>query len=232
MRKEDFINFHKGFGSKVSVRTNDFKDRFYDLIDYALSNTKLDKSHDEILKKIATSKEYYFNQVKYIYSLLSCINAIIPNYNESWLLFGKGGMFVSGKEINNDSSIRNRVNEIIDYIITNIKTDSNYIHSDEGVITENIFIEFINILLIDDSQSIGLIIKDRFPDPNYDHNKNEERVFKIEDKYNIDIRDKYWLIEEFQNFIASMNRLKKIIPGFNESWLMFGEGDMFEKNSK
>ena len=59
MRKEDFINFHKGFGSKVSVRTNDFKDRFYDLIDYALSNTKLDKSHDEILKKIATSKEYY-----------------------------------------------------------------------------------------------------------------------------------------------------------------------------
>lgn len=229
MEKAEIIERSTGFDA-LNNRIQNFKNRFYDLVDIALKNNDLKKDPESIIKKISPSKDYdFFSMTMDIYKLLACIDSIIPGYNETWLLYGTGGMFNQDPISQNDnSSIRKRISEIIDFTIKNKRNYFTYIRGWDGVINEDDFIEFIDILSIDNTTDRKLLIKDRF-DEEFDHKQNEQKIDKLEDEYEVGCHDIYWLVNKFHTFFASINNLKSIIPGFSETWLLLGKGNMFEQ---
>ena len=226
----EIIARHNGFEGQVHLQQENFKERFYDLIDYALRNNNLKKNSEEILKKISLSKDKdFFTIIRDTYKLLECFESIIPEYNKYWLLYGIGDMFNKDSEHQETNSIRKRLNDIIDYTIKTKRNYHTYKNNWDGAIQESDFVEFIDILFVDCIGDRNFLVKSRF-DKNFDLKQFESRLDKIEDLHEIGYHDIYWLVNKFQDLTASMNKLKDIIPTFNEVWLMFGEGDMFEKN--
>lgn len=219
------------FNSQLKDRMNLFRMRYDNLVTSALDKIILSNkhTHDNIIKRISPSKaQDIFKQVENIYKLLACIKSIFPDYNELWLLFGIGDMFDKNNN-NQNNNFNERFETLLDYIINNINFHTR-IYNKNGKITIDDLIESINILLIDNDKDRELIARDRF-DPHFDHLKNEDKIMDIEE-YAIDGKDIYDFIKMFQDLFASMNKLKSIIKNFNEAWLLFDEGDMFENTDK
>ncbi len=231
--KTEIIALPEDFSSKIASRMVDFNYRFHHLVEFAISNKNLTTHYDKIRKKINPSKEEdFYTQVRGIYKLLECFHVFIPDYNESWFLFGEGDMFNKNDNstiVQTENSIIKRLQEFITYTIRNYKNPFFYNFPKDNV-KQRHFIEFIYILRIHYYKDREFILRSYF-DPEFDPDDryNESEINKMKKEYKYDDKTIYDLIEEIHNLFITINKLKEIIPDFNESWLLLGEGDMFEK---
>ena len=205
MEKSKKIVCPSDFDDKIRNRIIDYQNRLHELYEYAVLKNGLTDFYNDVIDKIRKKK----NIKASIYRLLECFSILSPNYTNDWLLYGKTATFLTRYKVLKDNSIISKY------------------------YPEHKFIEIVNILLIDNSDYRDHLLKCNF-EKDYNDFSYEGLYFgnvdrnKIHDLYPRILTEQD-IKEEFLDHYASMNRLKKIIPGFNEAWLLFGEGDMFEK---
>lgn len=225
--KAEIFTLLEDFPSKIRNRMADFKYRFHHLVEFAINNKKLSTHYDKIRKKINPSKEEdFYDQVRGLYKLLECFNIFIPGYNENWFLFGKGELFNKNDKypiVQTENSIIKRLEESITHAVQNYKNPY-----PNKAFKQWHFIEFIYIMRISYPKERVFILSSYF-DPEFDHDGYKEEIIELKEKYEYTEKTIYDLIEENHNLFITINKLKEIIPDFNESWLLLGEGEMFEK---
>ena len=215
MKKEKIIVCPNDFNYRINNNFIDYHNRFYKLYENAVKNNGLTEFYDDIINKITKKKN---NPKISLYRLLECFRVLSPTYSSNWLLYGETDTFLTRYETLKKNSIISKY------------------------YPEHKFIEIVNIFLIEDVDIINFRLKQELDE---DFNISQEvetlcETKKITENELDDILYKckpkliygYEIKELFLDHYASMNRLKKIIPRFNESWLMFGEGDMFENTDK
>lgn len=210
------------FDESIATRMTDFRYRYRKLIEFARSNNGLLLFNNEIQKKISSKEEDFFTQIRNTYRKLQCLKVLMPGLNENWLLYGKGKIFDNtSQEISKtDKGFMSRFKELIEQT-TNVHQ-----------ISIEVLVNYINAILIDKNKDRAIVCRHIFENREYSvvHEKSE---FEAVENYRVKNKDIFIcnLIENFDDLKAAMNKFKEIIPGFNESWLMFGEGDMFENKN-
>lgn len=208
MEKAEIFDKVISFSEKVNIRTKGYQDRLHKLYEYAVSNNGLTCFYNDVLDKI-TNKNSNVNIN--IFELLECFNILSPNCSDTWLLCSNSATFLTRYEVMKENSIISRYYPEIE------------------------FAEVIRRLLINHNDFRNIMLNCIFSE-DYDLDKACEELCHDD---SVNLYGKYYrrftekdIKELFLNHYASMNRLKKIIPGFNEAWLLFDEGDMFENNIK
>ena len=147
---------------KTTIRMNDFKTRINQLIinkNLGLSLCEIEQllnikitSPDPLPKN---SRKYipFYSEVGKIYCTLEVYNYILPEYNEIWLLYGKGNMFKTDNKETTENDFVTRFNEFKKYATENVTflEDSINLHINDfyhdninNQICENQIIHFLN----------------------------------------------------------------------------------------
>lgn len=114
---------------QVRIRMNDFKTRINQLI----INENLDLSLYEVEQllniKISSPKPLpkeapkyipFYSEVGKIYYILELYKYMLPEYNETWLLYGKGNMFETDNNAVTENDFVTRFDKFINYATENV----------------------------------------------------------------------------------------------------------------
>ena len=113
----------------ATIRMNDFKTRINQLI----INENLDLSLYEVEQllniKISSPKPLpkeapkyipFYSEVGKIYYILELYKYMLPEYNETWLLYGKGNMFETDNNAVTENDFVTRFDKFINYATENV----------------------------------------------------------------------------------------------------------------
>lgn len=147
---------------KTIIRMNDFKTRINQLIINKNLGLSLCEIEQLLNIKITSpnplpknSHKYipFYSEVGKIYCTLEVYNYILPEYNEIWLLYGKGNMFKTYNKETTENDFVTRFNEFKKYATENVTflEDSINLHINDfyhdninNQICENQIIHFLN----------------------------------------------------------------------------------------
>ena len=146
---------------QVSIRLSDFETRINQLIINENLGLSLYEIEQLLNRKITSpnplpnSHKYipFYSEVGKIYCTLEVYNYILPEYNEIWLLYGKGNMFKTDNKETTENDFVTRFNEFKKYATENVTflEDSINLHINDfchdninNQICENQIIHFLN----------------------------------------------------------------------------------------
>lgn len=131
---------------KVTIRMNDFKTRINQLIineNLGLSLYEIEQllnrkitSPDSLPKHIPKYIPYY-SEVEKIYHVLEIYKYMLPEYNETWLLYGKGSMFNPNANNIEESDFVARFESFKDYATENVTFLEDTINFNATLVHEN-----------------------------------------------------------------------------------------------
>lgn len=149
-------------GKKVVIRMNDFMTRINQLIINKNLGLSLYEIEQLLNRKITSPDPLpkdrpkyipFYSEVGKIYCTLEVYNYILPEYNEIWLLYGKGNMFKTDNKETTENDFVTRFNEFKKYATENVTflEDSINLHIKDfyhdninNRICENQIIHFLN----------------------------------------------------------------------------------------
>ena len=131
---------------KVTIRMNDFKTRINQLIineNLGLSLYEIEQllnrkitSPDSLPKHIPKYIPYY-SEVEKVYHVLEIYKYMLPEYNETWLLYGKGSMFNPNANNIEESDFVARFESFKDYATENVTFLEDTINFNATLVHEN-----------------------------------------------------------------------------------------------